>query len=83
MFVLLYAYSLCHLPYVPSPTLAQELVHAKGRIDEETPLHLAAAEVRIVDVDVEGGREEKEGRREGGSEMYRIGRKWQKCLAVH
>lgn len=66
--------SSCHLPYVPPSTLAQDLVHAKGRMDEETPLHLAAAEVRIVNVDVEGERGEKEGRREDGKEKSRIGR---------
>jgi hypothetical protein len=26
----------------------QELAHAKGRLDEETPLHLACAEVKII-----------------------------------
>lgn len=44
----------------PSASPTQDLVDAKGRMDEETPLHLAAAEVRIVVVDVKGKEEGRE-----------------------
>jgi len=61
----------------------QDLVHAKGRMDEETPLHLAAAEVRVVDV--KGKEGERKGGREGGRKRgrktgrRRTRRKWQCC----
>lgn len=41
-------------PARPHHQPTQELAHARGRVDEETPLHLASAEVRIWLVGVLG-----------------------------
>jgi hypothetical protein len=37
----------CLIRRLRSPHPHQELAHARGRVDEETPLHLASAEVRF------------------------------------